>query len=829
MTFLAQWFAIAGLVAAAGPILIHLLNRQRFRVVEWAAMDFLRQAVRRSRRILRLRDLLLLLLRTLCVLAFGLAMARPYLAASAATFKPDQPVHAVLIVDNSLSMSVEQLNKPLLDEAKKQAKDFIGRLPPGSRVSVLPLCGSTTEYNLGAYGTREDALEALAAIQPVDRAGTAALAIDLAMDACRRVPSPSAKQVVFISDQQAANWPSQSLDSHLKQLRTPMQVVQVAPKELVENAWIADFRLQDGIADPSTPSVFLATIRCEGSKPRYDVQVTLSVEGVTVATQSIELQPGQAREVRFPPYQFDITPEPGKPTFVAAEVSIPHDAVAGDDQRFLMVPVVAALPVVFVDQYGPDEDPQRNRFGETFRLRRVLAPVTERNQPEHQLVQVVHKRIDQVDQELLSGARLVVIAGVANPEGRVPLLRQYVEQGGRLVIAAGGDFDPAAWNEAAWLDGQGILPAPLKPTPVGRLPGTSAGPINAFQLDFSSMVHDYFLIEQTSREELEDFYRLPYFFMAVEADAGEDVLGRMSQKVVEQIEKNRNSLAEVNQRLTELTERELKGIASEADRQERARLEQTQTGLKPQWLLWAAGQQTKDDDSLPVEKVAERTRPRVLARFTNKLPYLIERDIGNGQVLLVTSGVYRDWNTLTATNTVVIFDRILHDMLHRTLPKRNLSTTEPLVVPVPAGEHRARFTLTDPAQKETSLAVDAMGANRYGIGLTNLPLRGIYRVTARGTKEMSQAAADTKLWEIALAVNGPAEESDLRTLDEAALQERMGPSDYRWVAQGQSIQLSATPLQGQDLWEWLMIGVVTALLLEMAVLALPSLGKEQTA
>jgi hypothetical protein len=69
ITFLATSFAIAGLVAAAGPILIHLLNRQRFRVVEWAAMDFLRQAVRRNRRILRLRDLLLLALRTLCVLA----------------------------------------------------------------------------------------------------------------------------------------------------------------------------------------------------------------------------------------------------------------------------------------------------------------------------------------------------------------------------------------------------------------------------------------------------------------------------------------------------------------------------------------------------------------------------------------------------------------------------------------------------------------------------------------------------------------------------------------------------------------------------------------
>lgn len=78
--FLAPWFAIAGLLLAAGPVAIHLLHRQRYRVVDWAAMDFLRHAVRRSRRWLRLRDLVLMALRTLCVVLFGLAMARPFLA-----------------------------------------------------------------------------------------------------------------------------------------------------------------------------------------------------------------------------------------------------------------------------------------------------------------------------------------------------------------------------------------------------------------------------------------------------------------------------------------------------------------------------------------------------------------------------------------------------------------------------------------------------------------------------------------------------------------------------------------------------------------------------
>ena len=57
-TFLYPWLAIAGVAAAAAPVIVHLLNRRRFRVVEWAAMDFLREAITKSHRFMELRDLL---------------------------------------------------------------------------------------------------------------------------------------------------------------------------------------------------------------------------------------------------------------------------------------------------------------------------------------------------------------------------------------------------------------------------------------------------------------------------------------------------------------------------------------------------------------------------------------------------------------------------------------------------------------------------------------------------------------------------------------------------------------------------------------------------
>jgi hypothetical protein len=780
--FVSPWFAVAGLILAAGPIAIHLLNRQRFRVVQWAAMEFLRQAVRRSRRLVRLQDLLLMAVRVLCVLVFGLAMARPYFARSGEAVNPGQPIHAVLLVDNSLSMGYTELGRSVLDEAKARAKELIERLATGSRVSVIPICSAARDFSFAAYGTKEDAIEALGAIRPIDRPASVAQALDLAKEACRRVPSPPSKQIVLFSDQQAANWPAQPAASQFQELGGPLEVVQVAPKG-AENAWIADFRLLDGIADLESPAVFVATVRFEGAAPRRDVQVTLSIDGAVFAAQKVDLEPGQSREVRFPPYRFDLTLRPGQATFVPAEVAIPPDSLAADDRRVLVAPVVSALPVVMVDQWGAEESPQRNRFGETRRLRQLLAPVSARQEHDPQLVRIRHVKFGQVDRELLKDARLVVIAGVRSPQPPAVLgvLREYVEQGGSVVLAAGGDFSPSEWNQA-WQDGLGILPAPLKPEPVGALPGTSARPIRPFQLDVASLMHDYFVLEQTPREELEELYRRPFFFQAVEAELAPAILDRMARPTPDQ--------------------------------------------APPRWLLWADALGSRLDDALSREETAGRMRPRVLGSFTNQVPFLIEREIGRGRVLLVTTGVFREWSTLTSTDAVVIFERMFRDLLQRTLPRRSTTTTEQIVFPVPSDLRGAQFALVDPSGHEEAASIDALGGQNFGIRVANLPERGVYRLVARPGGSTPESSGQAKLLDAPVAANGPAEESDLRYLDEAGLRERVPQAEFRWVGPGETIRLTAGSLLGQDCWKWLMAAVLVTLFGESAILAWPLLRRE---
>src|SRR5438093_11321858 len=58
--FVTWAFFWAGLGAISIPIIIHILNRRRFKTVSWAAMEFLLRAMRKNRRRLRCGQWLLL-------------------------------------------------------------------------------------------------------------------------------------------------------------------------------------------------------------------------------------------------------------------------------------------------------------------------------------------------------------------------------------------------------------------------------------------------------------------------------------------------------------------------------------------------------------------------------------------------------------------------------------------------------------------------------------------------------------------------------------------------------------------------------------------------
>ena len=94
MTFLAGSL-LGGLVLASVPIIIHILNRRRFQIIDWPPMKYLKLTLKRNRRRIRFEQLLLLAMRTLAVILLILAVARPVIPQnSLASLLPGLPERA---------------------------------------------------------------------------------------------------------------------------------------------------------------------------------------------------------------------------------------------------------------------------------------------------------------------------------------------------------------------------------------------------------------------------------------------------------------------------------------------------------------------------------------------------------------------------------------------------------------------------------------------------------------------------------------------------------------------------------------------------------------
>src|SRR6478672_7425318 len=117
--------AVAG-GAVSIPIIIHLLNRRRFKIVTWAAMRFLLAAQKKNSRRMRIEQLLLLAVRCLIVLLLVLAMASVSGWAEAAWrwFAPDGArtlagggarVHKIIVLDGSFSMGLKAGDQTCFD------------------------------------------------------------------------------------------------------------------------------------------------------------------------------------------------------------------------------------------------------------------------------------------------------------------------------------------------------------------------------------------------------------------------------------------------------------------------------------------------------------------------------------------------------------------------------------------------------------------------------------------------------------------------------------------------------------------------------------------
>ena len=129
---------LLGLLAAFLPWLVHLIGKRRAQPVRFAAMQLLLRSERRISARRRLREILLLVARTAVAAALPLVFARPF--AERTTDLPVaslEPQSAVILLDDSASMSRSAGLSTLFDRARDRARALVRQFPSDVDLALL--------------------------------------------------------------------------------------------------------------------------------------------------------------------------------------------------------------------------------------------------------------------------------------------------------------------------------------------------------------------------------------------------------------------------------------------------------------------------------------------------------------------------------------------------------------------------------------------------------------------------------------------------------------------------------------------------------------------
>ena len=344
MSLLFQSPALLGLLALAGlPLLVHLLSRARPPVYRFSNLEFMRRVLRKTARIRRPKDWLLLALRTLAVFALAAAFASPFLISKSAAL-PGEKSTVVLLIDRSASMAARDGVGTRFDAACTEAAAYLEKAKPDAANIVWIDAEPDTVYP--AAGPNLSFLtDSLKQAKPRPEAGSLSAAFDLALR--QLATAQGRRELIVLSDFQTAAWRefTPSLPENII-VTTRRFATNAAP-----NAAVARLIAQPAQAVAGQDLTLLVQALNFSPDP-IRTRLTLDADG-SRQTQDIELAPWGASEAAF-------VLRPAKAGALPVSATLEGDAFPGDDARHAVVTVRDSLRIA-VD--GPQDAPDYRMFG----------------------------------------------------------------------------------------------------------------------------------------------------------------------------------------------------------------------------------------------------------------------------------------------------------------------------------------------------------------------------------------------------------------------------------------------------------------------------------
>lgn len=414
-----QIIFLLGLMAIAGPILIHLLIRPRFKRVLFTMTDFLEISQKQSQSTRRLREWLVLLLRCTIVSLLACMFGLPFLKLPGETAQ--RPVRHFVVVDNSLSMTYANRGKSQLDRAIEKAAQYVkDRAAENTLFDVHTLCGGYSQSKL----TSVEAVNALEGITPTaqkvdmeDILAVARDAIQAGEDTFLYLASDFTRPVMdaLVACQAMKGF---------QDVRHDIVAASKPDNAMVRHARV--LRYQNGTVE----------ILVEVENSGYVVQnrqLTASVKGMSVEVtpeqSMIELESGRAGE-----YILKLTPNSQAmgQIFLPVEISLnPPDSLAADDTYFLGVHIEPSPQQrVLISSRTPDQG---------FLVQEALKAISRAEFDDNLIIR--SNRGPTLDQAKLDRCDILICGHVSNDLGQdIDALGSFLARGGTVAFFVSRDM-----------------------------------------------------------------------------------------------------------------------------------------------------------------------------------------------------------------------------------------------------------------------------------------------------------------------------------------------------------------------------------------------------
>ncbi|MBC7967277.1 MAG: VWA domain-containing protein [Fuerstia sp.] len=451
--FMNPWLLIS-LAGIGLPIVAHLLSRRRYDVVEWAAMQFLNPS-KKTRRRLKLEELLLLLLRIGLITLIVLSVTRPWLPGGWLTgYYSAGSRTVVVVIDGSNSMSRTDGANSMHQHAIRRASEFLRTLGADDSVALIDARDqprSVIESPLRDLTMVEQEIRRL---PPPGGACGMLAAMEKAIAILGR-SSASAREVVVFSDRQGNSWKSDNeaewlrFDDLIKfpSVRPHVWVVDVAPHlgPVTRNVSVGRIELSRELTVSDFPVRLRVAIRNESST-EAQVPLRLLLDGQPLA--------GKMQSPSIPAHgesviEFDHALRAEGAHVLSVEAEMSGDVIAVDNLSHAAIYVARSLDVLLVNGTPAAQPADRDSF---FAELAFAPPEGKPPWVKTRLVEAAN--LTPADFHTVSAA-IFCNVGTISPEVAMAL-REFVAAGNGLMIACGPNSTPESF-QACFVD-SGLLP-----------------------------------------------------------------------------------------------------------------------------------------------------------------------------------------------------------------------------------------------------------------------------------------------------------------------------------------------------------------------------------